>query len=135
MVFLKCMHTLCNLCLTKLRQNTCPFCRTAFQDAFPKGNGIVNSLPRDTLRNSISTNEYTNIYGENLRVRTRRRRRRRHTTTDIIDTAHGSVVVETSVAFKQKERKKKPKFRKEKRRKAKWGRMNAHVRAGRMTSR
>jgi hypothetical protein len=141
MVFLKCMHSLCRLCKAKLQQNACPFCRTAFEDAAPKGDGIVNTLPRDSLRanRAISIEEYTSIYEGVLRVRVRRRRRRRRTATNIIDTDHGSVVVETPYAdavFNKKQRKrKKPKAGKEKRRKAKWGRMNAHVRAGQMTSR
>lgn len=132
MVFLDCAHSLCSLCLSKLQQQACPFCRTAIKEIIPKGTDIdIVRLPSQSLRRNYLDEDN---YQRTLRIRTRRRRRRRRTTTETMDSDLGLIYVETSIddaVFRQKKRYKRSKSGKEKRRKAKWGRRNAHVRGSR----
>lgn len=43
LIFLKCMHSLCTSCLSKLQKSTCPFCRKTIH----KTNKL---LPKNTLK-------------------------------------------------------------------------------------
>jgi hypothetical protein len=84
-VFLNCFHFLCRLCLTKLRQNSCPFCRANItkKDLL---HGRRSRRTQRTRRDSIFNRE-------NLRVQIRRRKYR-HRFMEIDDVDGIVIVVE-----------------------------------------
>uniref|UniRef100_A0A6C0EK28 RING-type domain-containing protein n=1 Tax=viral metagenome TaxID=1070528 RepID=A0A6C0EK28_9ZZZZ len=111
MVYLQCTHSLCDICLTRLHQRACPFCRSVISE---------DILPKRRSVNSIIPTDYENIYGGTLRIRVRRRRRHHRTTSEIED----NIIVET-----KKIHGRGTKRRRENRRKAKWATRNARTRA------
>lgn len=113
MVYLECTHSLCNLCLDKLEQNTCPFCRFV----------IKNHKPERIIGLPLPRREYKDNCPPQLHIRVRRRRRRRPISERLDD----NIILETSYTSKRS-RKKQGKNRKKK---AKWSCKNARNRGNR----
>ena len=70
---LECAHSLCQLCLGKLRQRVCPFCRT------PIGGSAVPPLNVETQTHTRSQTPHRQNVRLNVSPRFRRRRRLRGT--------------------------------------------------------
>lgn len=92
LVFMKCLHSMCQICMSKLQKRVCPFCRTAI----PENVTDVKSIDDHFGSNYESFREPV------IRIRVRRRRRRIRTTTDTMDTIHGTVIIETPVYERRK---------------------------------
>jgi hypothetical protein len=105
-IYLECMHFLCNSCLKKLKNNTCPFCRSNICSEIMNYNHVkkltqtVNTFPTRTIR-----------------VRTRNKRR--HTITETINGTN--IIIETPKYIKQK----RPKL--DNKRKSKYHRFRATI--------
>ena len=94
--------------MSKLQNRACPFCRTAFPE---------NATDKKPVSYRFDL-EYE-LEPPPIRIRVRRRRRRIRTTTDIMDTNHGTVIIETPYRAR-----KKPKAGKNNFRKGNWTRAN-----------
>lgn len=115
MVFLECLHVLCQTCLTKLQKDACPFCRTQ-----------INRKVHIEKFSPKLAKKYEEQYGDifvpaEIRVRTRRRRRR--TITERVDTDRGTIILETGIHRDKREKNRRKS--KHNRHKNKWACSNA----------
>jgi len=81
-VFLECLHSLCENCLSKLQVNCCPFCRTEIKAEI--------NLP---ITQEIKHENLVNVHPQLSRVRFRNRSGARNG-FEIIDTAGGPIIEE-----------------------------------------
>jgi hypothetical protein len=112
LIFLSCLHSMCKTCLSKLQKRVCPFCRRAFPENVP-GHKPENNHFEFRYEPDVPV----------IRIRVRRRRRRIRTTTDTLDTMHGTVIIETP-HNEFPNRRKKPRAGKNNFRKGNWTRAN-----------
>lgn len=117
LIFMKCLHSMCQTCMSKLQKRICPFCRTAI----PENVADMKSVDNHFDFNYDPVQRYS-IREPVIRIRVRRRRRRIRTATDIMDTVHGTVIIETPIYERRK--RKKPKAGKNNFRKGNWTRAN-----------
>jgi hypothetical protein len=107
-VFLECLHSMCNLCLAKLQQKICPYCRTIINEK------NINDVKCNTI-------ERVSIFQPVIRIQIRRRRRR--TITERIDDDR-NIIIETPYKNNRKKHK-RPKL--DNKRKSKWGKFRATI--------
>ena len=94
-IFLACLHSMCKICLSNLRQKVCPFCRTVISPSI--------------LANINETNHELGLFElfeSPIRIRFRRQRRRIRLTTDTIDSTHGTILIETPQRINRENQKK-----------------------------
>lgn len=116
MVYLACSHSLCKDCLSKLRCNACPFCRTVINREV-----YTDVSTKNTERTVIERiDNLESVYQQSIRIRVRRRRRRTRTTTEQIDSTLGIIRVEATQQAKRRKKERQPK--RENWKKGKWGR-------------
>ncbi len=109
LVYLECLHSLCNFCLSKLRQPVCPYCRTVIKEE------VINLSRKKNIKHSVVEIQ------QPIRVHFRQRRNNSRIIHDTFDTEYGEIILETS--RKNKSKKGKNNFRK-----GNWGTQNSHAR-------
>jgi hypothetical protein len=122
LIFLKCTHAMCSICLSKLQKPSCPFCRSDIvrEDEEPVGRPLVEPL-EGSLEGSVRGITRLQLYQERvpvIRIRVRRRRDRT-TITETIDVDNRTIIIE-SIHRDNPKRLKKPRTGKNNSRKGRW---------------
>jgi hypothetical protein len=118
LVFLKCSHSMCSICLSKLQKQTCPFCRKKINVIEDK-HVLIDVVEVEQVEEEVEP------LPEVIRVRFRRRRNRTRTTTETIDVDNRTIIIES--VHMRGERRKKPKAGKNNSKKGRWAGMRYHT--------
>lgn len=127
MIFLECLHGLCQSCLYKLQKSVCPFCRTVIKkDVYTQ----VSNNDKKQVSNEVEVVRNEVIvpisYPRVIRVRVRRHRRIRSIDTDIIDSDYGVVNIESpiQIAIREKYREKRKRNKQDNKKKGRYSQSN-----------
>ena len=115
LLWLECLHPLCNQCLKKLVRKVCPLCRV--------------DINADLVPEKILCKSYSDPAPRVVRIRTRRRRRQRNTYVDTMDMEGVSLMVESyeNTNLQRAKKSKKNPNRGERYGKGKWATRNGRT--------